>query len=212
MRFVLLAALGWVALGCASTATHDTAPPVVRHEAPGLPDGWQEVGVAGVRIGLPQGYAVVDLTQANLDEAMKEFSIPGKEGAELIRQAKAAASQGLVKFIAFGPMTDGFRENVNLNVVPAAGATLEQVREQGTQALASVARGVEGKVLSDPARVEIASEMTAQGPAGPFTYRTLGLQLLHNGQLYTLTFSFPVSRESENRTLANDVLATLRFD
>ncbi|MCB8932657.1 MAG: hypothetical protein M9921_04145 [Fimbriimonadaceae bacterium] len=213
MRTALLLLLALAGVGCGSTdSTEASGPPVVKHDAPDLPEAWQEVSVAGVRLGLPQGFAVVDLTRADLDEAFKEFSIPGEAGAAMVRQTKEMAKQGLIKFVAFGEEVDGFRENVNLNVIPAVGATLEKVRDEGVQAMASVTKNLKSQVLSDPARVEISGDMTAQGPAGPFTYRIHAQQFLHNGKLYTITFSFPPSRESVNLEMANQVLKVVRFD
>lgn len=106
--------------------------------------------------------------------------------------------------------TDGFSANVNVLQEPnAAGVSMDEVVEQGTQQLE--AAGFTEVEAEDTIEVDGAETavLTAQGAQNGVQYRTRQYFALADDAAWVITFSFPANSDEADRTkLAESVMTT----
>lgn len=176
-------------------------------------DGWKVAKVASFSIALPKDWQVIDLSSKDVAKIMSNLTFPKGSGEQLKATITQLAQQGVFKLYAFGPkVVDGFQENLNVNVLPSGGMSLKQIKESNEKGLASVAKSVNSSMASSPDRVILNSTMQAKSANGAFEYATHGQMFLHNGKVYTFTFSCAPSARKRMEDIAKQAIKTLKIN
>jgi len=201
-----------VCSACQKQEPKGTAPNQVAASA--AKPGWKEIKSAGFSLSVPPDWQPIDLTSGDLEKLISAAaeSNPGVKNSEAT--IRAAAASGAIKMMAFGELSDGFAENVNVVVLDQPTTlTPEQMREaferEITPMLVSGSKTTSEKVSLPAGEGYRMHSQLSMGPGK--TLSSHAYIFSKDKKSFTITFTTTPAKKDKMTKLSGEIMQTFRI-
>lgn len=215
LSFVCLAAL---LTGCSGGSSSDSAQAKPSDSSPVAAKPAfvaKEHKVAGLTIQLPEDWVAVDLTSQDLDKILEKMVEENPNLKSASEGAKAAASSGAIKIMAFDVKngSEKFTDNMNVNILPLPDAkpTLEQLANANIDQIMSMGKMDKPKLevapVGESEMAHLSWNLPMTGPDGVEQKLAFETYIFIRGdEQVTFTFSSMDARSKKFAETAKEIM------